>query len=155
MQLYWVGFGQATVVHSEHLFDSSVGVMCLNCSQPPPHTIEHWLVKCPISSPSGHFMTWCFSGRALYISAGGHHAGRAYSVLRTTLGLACRSPASPSAPVPDLDFEGLRLDRVMGPSPGCLSSHHTLPHWRWGLTGIRVYHKQSENDWLTRFQRNC
>jgi len=38
------------------------------------------------SSPNGEFWTtWYFIGRPLYISAQGYHAGRTYSVLRTTL----------------------------------------------------------------------
>ena len=42
------------------------------------------------SSPNRHFwMTWSFIGCPLYISAGGHHDGRVYSVMRTAL--ACAS----------------------------------------------------------------
>ena len=56
------------------------------------HTMEHWLLECPALLQArmdivGLWITRSFKGCRLYISAGDHHNGKAYSVLRTALAL--------------------------------------------------------------------
>ena len=55
-----------------HLHVSSIDLTCLECCQ-AYHTLEHWLLECPalLQAQMDTFVWQSFSGRPLYISAGG------------------------------------------------------------------------------------
>ena len=83
MQFGWPSYGQVTwptTIYSTPLLILRVRIVAV-----PSYNgaLAGWMPDFT-SSPNGHFWTtWSFIGRALYISAGGHHTDRAYSVLRT------------------------------------------------------------------------